>query len=333
MLRKRIAIDLGTANSLVLLKGKGIVLNIPTVVAYSRSQRKVIAVGEEAKAMLGKSPADILVDRPLKEGVIASYRLTEAFIRILIKKSLGKFNLFRPEVMISVPAGLTSVEERAVIKAANSAGASKIYLIPEPVAAAIGARMPIAESAGNMIVNIGGGTAEVAVIALNGLVRYTSKRGAGDAITQSIRDFIKRKYKLETGEQMAEKVKMEIGSAVIRENPKIMQVRGSEINSGQPKKIELDSNEIVEPIRSILGQIVLSVKSVLENTPPELVSDIIDRGVVLSGGTALIKDINTYFTEALGVSVHVAENPLTAVVEGVAESLENIDLLRGTIKS
>ncbi|MBP9758057.1 rod shape-determining protein [Candidatus Dojkabacteria bacterium] len=333
MLRKRIAIDLGTANSLVMVKGKGIVLNVPTVVAYSKRIKKVIAIGEEAKLMLGKSPEDIVVERPLKEGVIASYRLTEAFIKVLIRKSLGKVNILRPEVMISVPAGLTSVEERAVIKAANSAGASKIYLIPEPIAAAIGAKLPIAESSGNMIVNIGGGTAEIAIISLNGLVKFTSKRGAGDAITDSIRDFLKRKYKLEVGEQMAEKVKIEIGSCVETENPRGMQVRGSEVNSGQPKKIDINSNDIVEPIKYILSQIVISIKSVLETTPPELVSDIIDRGIALSGGSALISDIDIYFTDSLGVAAYVVDNPFTAVVEGVCESLESIDVLRGSLKS
>ena len=333
MLRKRIAIDLGTANSLVMEKGKGVILNVPTVVAYSKRIKKVIAIGEEAKLMIGKSPEDIVVERPLKEGVIASYRLTEAFIKVLIRKSLGRFSLLRPEVMISVPAGLTSVEERAVIKAANSAGASKIYLIPEPIAAAIGAKLPIAESSGNMIVNIGGGTAEIAIISLNGLVKFTSKRGAGDAITEALRDFMKRKYKLEIGEQMAEKVKIEIGSAIETENPKIMQIRGSEVNSGQPKKIDLNSNDLIEPINYVLSQIVVSTKSVLETTPPELVSDIIDRGIALSGGSALIRDIDIYFTDALGVAAYVVDNPLTAVVEGVCESLESIDVLRGSLKS
>lgn len=332
MLRKRIAIDLGTANSLVMVKGVGIVLNVPTVVAYSKSGKKVIAIGEEAKLMLGKSPDDIMVERPLKDGVIASYKLTEAFVKVLIRKSLGKFSILRPEVMVSVPAGLSSVEERAVIEAANSAGASKIYLIPEPIAAAIGAKLPIAESSGNMIVNIGGGTTEVAIISLNGLVKFTSKRGAGDAINKAIQNYLKREYKLEIGEQMAEKLKIQIGNAVKSENPSSMQVRGSEVNSGLPKKIDLNSNDIIEPINSVLVQIVNAIKSVLETTPPELVSDVIDRGIALSGGSAMIKDIDIYFTEALGVASHVVDNPLTAVVEGVCESMENIDVLRGSLK-
>lgn len=330
---KRLAIDLGTANSLVIVEGEGIVVQEPTVVAYSKVDNKILAVGEEAKGMLGKAPKDVVVKRPLREGVIASFKLTEALIKDFIQKALGRVIVFKPEVMISVPSGLTSVEERAVIEAASQAGASKIYLIPEPIAAAIGAKMPISSSSGNMIINMGGGTAEIAVISMNGLVEYESKRMAGDAINDSIRNHVRKKYKLEIGEQMSEQIKMKIGSAVEYEDPIEMQVSGRDHRSGQPHSITLNSNDMVPPIREVLNEIIFSAKSVLERTPPELSSDIIDRGVVLSGGTALIREIDVLFTEALGVPVHRVESPLTAVVEGVEQALSHIDVLRRSLKS
>ncbi len=331
ILRQRIAIDLGTANSLVFLEGKGIVLNEPTVLAYSVKDRKVIAVGTNAKQMIGKSPRGIEVKRPLKQGVIASYKFTQALLRYLIRTSLGRYRIFKPDVMIAVPAGLTSVEERAVMEAARTAGVSKVYLLPEPLAAAIGAHIPISSSEGNMIINMGGGTSEIAVISLNGLVQYESKRLAGDAINQTLQAFLKKKYNLEVGELMAEQVKINIGAAIPLDNPIGMLVRGRNTITGQPYGIELSSNEIMLPITSVLNEIIASVKNVLEKTPPELASDIVDRGVVLSGGTALIRGIDNFFADALGVPAHVVENPLTAVVEGVAASLNYIDLLNTSL--
>ncbi|MBD3362431.1 MreB/Mrl family cell shape determining protein [Candidatus Dojkabacteria bacterium] len=330
---KKIAIDLGTANSHVFLEGKGIVVSEPTVVAYSKTDKKIVAIGLEAKKMLGKSPGDIIVKRPLKQGVIASYKLTEALLKGLIQQALGRFIFVKPEIMVAVPAGLTSVEERAVMEAVNSAGASKIYLIPEPIAAAIGAKLPISSSSGNMIVNMGGGTAEIAVLSMNGIVTCMSKRLAGDAVNDSIISYVKKKHKLVVGEQMAEKVKIRLGSAIKMSEPLSMEIRGSDSTTGLPRSIELDSNDIVEPIRDVMNEIIKSIKEVLESTPPELASDIIDRGIVLSGGTSLIRDIDRLFREALDVPAHVVENPLTSVVEGVAEALDNIDILKRILKT
>lgn len=332
MAGKRVAIDLGTANSLVAVLGKGIVVKEPTVVAISLDDRKVLAVGAEAKEMLGKVPGNIVARRPIRQGVIASYKLTEALIANLINKAIGRTRFFKPEVMISVPAGITSVEERAVIEAAASAGAGKIYLIPEPIAAAIGAKLPISSSAGNMIVNMGGGTSEIAVISMNGIVTYESKRVAGDALNDAIANHIRKTHGLIVGEQMAEKVKMEIGSAVPIDSPKEMEVRGRDATSGMPTSITLNSNDIVDPIKLVLNQIIASIKSVLENTPPELSSDIIDRGMVLSGGTAMLANIDELFTKATGVPAHVVETPLETVVFGICDALEHLDIIKRSLR-
>ncbi len=330
---KKIAIDLGTANSLVLVQGKGIVVREPTVVAVSLDDRKVVAVGEDAKNMLGKVPGNIVAKRPLRQGVIASYRLTEALLKSLLNKAIGKSRFFKPDVMISVPAGLTSVEERAVIEAAASAGAGRIYLIPEPIAAAIGAQLPISTSTGNMIVNMGGGTSEIAVISMNGIVTFESKRIAGDALTEAIIAYMRKSRSTVIGEQMAEKIKIEIGSAIELEKPKEMEVRGRDVNSGLPVTVMVNSNEIHNAVRSVLNQIIYAIKTVLEKTPPELASDIIDRGMVLSGGTAMFSNLDTLFTRATGVPAHVVEEPLDAVVSGVAEALKHIDVIKGSLKS
>ncbi|MCA9385711.1 rod shape-determining protein [Candidatus Dojkabacteria bacterium] len=332
MKKQQLAIDLGTANSLVIDGTGVIVVREPTVVAYSRNDNKIIAVGTEAKSMLGKAPEGIIVKRPMKQGVIASFQLTKALLRHLIKKSSSRSIFTKPEVMISVPAGLTSVEERAVIEAASEAGASKIYLLPEPIAAAIGAKLPVSSTSGSMIANMGGGTAEIAVISLNGLVKYASKRLAGDAINESIQDFFKEQYNLIIGELMAERVKIDIGSAIAYENPYKMDVTGSDALTGQPKSVSVSSNDILPAILTVCKQIITSIQNVLEETPPELASDIIDRGIVLSGGTALIHDIDVLFSDALGVPVHVVEEPLTAVVEGVAEGLRHMDILKRNLK-
>lgn len=314
MTGKKIAIDLGTANFLVAVHGRGIILNEPTVVAIDMDTKRVLAVGKNAKTMLGRVPGNIIAKRPMRQGVIASYKLTEALISSMLNQAIGRTRFFKPEVMISVPAGITSVEQRAVIEAAVTAGAGKVYLIPEPIAAAIGAELPVSSSAGNMIVNMGGGTSEIAVISMNGIVTYESKRVAGDAINDSIINFVRRKYNLTIGEQMAEQIKIDIGSARLIDNPLEKHVRGRDMTTGLPHSVQLTSNDLVEPINSVLNQILGSIKNVLERTPPELSSDIIDRGMVLSGGTALLRNIDELFTMAIGVPCHVIEMPQEAEI-------------------
>lgn len=327
MLSKRLGIDLGTANSVVFLDGKGVVLVEPTVVALNADDYSVVAVGNDAKIMLGKTPENIIAKRPLRSGVIASYRVTEALLKYFINKVVGYSRLFKPDVMISVPAGITSVEKRAVKKAAISAGAKRVWLIPEPLAAAIGARLPIHTSAGNMIVNMGGGTTEVAVISLNGIVVSNSVRVAGDALNDSIASYMRRKHGLLIGEQTAEEIKMSIGSALPVSRPTKKEVRGRDNSTGLPRSVEIDTNETVDAMKTPLNQIVAAVKSVLEKTPPELSSDVIDRGMVLSGGTALLRNIDGLLTKATGVPAHVAEDALFCVVNGTSEALKNLDIL------
>jgi len=328
----KLAIDLGTSNSFVIVQGKGIVVREPTVVAYSPEDKKVISVGWEAKEMLGKVPTNIMAKRPLRDGVIAYYKLTEAFLKKLIDKAIGRSRIFRPEVMISVPAEITSVEERAVIEAVASAGAGRVYLIPEPIAAAIGAKMPIHTSSGNMIVNIGGGTAEIAILSMNGIVKSKSERTAGDALNEAIINCIRKNYGLLIGEQMAESIKIEIGSAVKVDKPGKMEIRGRDLNSGLPTGMLIDTNILVNPLVNVLNKTILSIKSVLEETPPELASDIIDFGIVLSGGTAQLENIDILFTKAIGVPVHVVEEPMTCVVRGISEALEHIDVIKRSLR-
>lgn len=328
----KVGIDLGTSNSIIAVVGKNITISEPTVVAISNKDKRVVAIGEEAKGMLGKVPGDIEARRPIRQGVIASYKLTEMMISHLMSKALGKVRFFKPEIMISVPAGITSVEERAVIEAAAQAGAGKVYLIPEPIAAAIGAKMPISSSAGNMIVNTGGGTSEIAVISMNGIVTFESKRVAGDSLNEAIVNYIRRRTNLVIGEQMAERIKIEIGSALPLENPLTMDVRGRDGSSGMPTSIALNTNEVVDGIRPTLNEIIDSIKHVLEVTPPELSSDIIDRGMVLSGGTAQLRSIDELFTKATGVPAHVIEDPTRAVINGILEALENIDLIKRVLR-
>ena len=330
---KKIAIDLGTANFLVAIQGKGIIINEPTVVAIDMDSKKVLAVGKNAKHMLGKVPGNIIARRPLRQGVIASYKLTEALISSMLNKAIGSARFFKPEVMISVPAGITTVEQRAVIEAAITAGAGKVYLVPEPIAAAIGAQLPVSSSAGNMIVNMGGGTSEIAIISMNGIVTYESKRVAGDAINESIMNFIKKKYNLTIGELMAEQIKIDIGTAKFMDEPLEKYVRGRDMSTGLPHSVHINSNDLIEPITSVLNQILNSIKSVLEKTPPELSSDIIDRGIVLSGGTAQLRGIDDLFTEAIGVPFHVVDNPQEAVINGILESLDHIEILKAGFRN
>jgi rod shape-determining protein MreB len=328
----KIGIDLGTSNTVLGVVGKGIILTEPTVVAISTKDKKVLAIGLEAKGMLGKVPGDIEARRPIRQGVIASYKITEIFLHSLIDKALGRFRFLKPEIMISVPSGITSVEQRAVIEAAVQAGAGKVYLIPEPIAAAIGAQMPISSSEGNMIVNIGGGTCEIAVISLNGLVTFESRRIAGDTLNDSLVSYIRKKYSLLIGEQMAEKIKIEIGSATLVDKPLEMEIRGRDGSTGMPTSITTNTNEIVDGIKPVLNQIILSIKNVLEITPPELSSDIIDRGMVISGGTAKLRNIDDLLTKAINVPAHIVEDPTNAVIKGILTSLENIESIRRSLK-
>lgn len=331
MLSKRIGIDLGTANSLVYLENEGVVLNEPTVVAVSEDDGEIVAVGKAAKEMLGRTPEGITASRPLRDGVIADYVITEAMLRYFIDKVCGHSRIFKPEVMICVPAGVTSVERRAVLDATLAAGARNAYLIDETLAAAIGSRIPIGTPSGNMIVDIGGGSTEAAVISLGGVVVHSSVRVAGNKIDEAIAQHLRRKYNLIIGERTSEDIKLNISSATPLEENISMEVRGRDSITGLPKTIELFSRDVTEAIRPTLNQILGAVKGVLEQTPPELASDIIDRGIVMSGGTSLLRNLDKYFTEVTQVPCHVAEDPLLCVAQGTGVALENIDLYKRSI--
>lgn len=324
MLTKRIGIDLGTANVLVYVPKKGIVINEPSVIAISDDNR-ILAVGNEAKEMVGRTPDTITAKRPMKDGVIADYRVTEAMIRYFINKVSGGVRLFRPEIMVSVPAGVTSTEKRAVIDATISAGAKQAYIIPEPVAAALGANIPIDSAAGNLIIDIGGGTTEVAIISLGGIVAANSVRVGGNKLDQSIADFVRKKYGLAIGDRTAEEIKIEIGSAVSVEKEKTMEIRGRDMIAGLPKTITVKTNEVVEAMRNELEKIVLAVRQVLEQTPPELASDVIDRGMVMTGGGALLRNIDKLLTKVTGVPCHVSSDALLCVAKGTGIALEHLD--------
>lgn len=330
--KKNIGVDLGTSNTIVVLHKEGIVSNEPTVVAISVEDKKVVAVGTEAKEMLGKVPGNIIAKKPLKSGVIASYKLTQALLSYFLDKALGKSRFIRPDVMISVPAGITTVEERAVVEACISSGASRVNLIPEPLAAAIGAGLPISTSSGNMIVNLGGGTTEVAVISMNGVVTFNSARVGGDDINDAIVSYLKRKYNLLIGELMAEQVKMTIGSAIEADEDIEMDVSGRDIAEGMPKIIKVKSNEITAAIRPVLNEIIAAIKKVLEKTPPELASDVIDRGMVLSGGGAKLKRLDELLAKATGVVAVTAEDPELCVARGIQVALGQVDMVRRNLR-
>jgi len=330
---KDLAIDLGTANTLVYVKGKGIVSNEPSVVAVhkdTRGVKKVIAVGEEAKKMLGRTPGNIVAIRPLKDGVIADFEITEAMLKYFIQKIHNKKSYARPRIVISVPSGITPVEKRAVKESAESAGAREVYLIEEPMAAAIGVGLPITEPNGNMIVDIGGGTTEVAVISLAGIVYCNSVRVAGDKIDEAIIQYVKRKYNLLIGERTAELIKITIGSAYPFQNEEELttEVKGRDLVGGIPKTLEISSKEIREAIAEPVNAIIEAVRIALERTPPELASDIVDKGIVISGGGALLKNLDLLIKEVTRLPVIIAENPLTAVVEGAGKALDEMGLLR-----
>lgn len=321
---KKVGIDLGTANSIVFVEGEGIVLMEPTVVAIDVTKYTVIAVGQQAKEMIGKTPDNIVAKRPLRSGVIADSRVTQALLKYFLNKALGTSKLFKPEIMISVPAGITSVEERAVLKAAMGAGARKVSLLPEPLLAALGAGLPIETSSGNMIVNLGGGTAEIAVISLDGIVEFNSLRVAGDALNEAIIAYMRRRRGILVGEQTAESIKMKIGSAIKVENPKQMEIKGRDVAGGMPKSIKIDSNEVAEALKLPLSKIISAIKEVLEKTPPELAADIIDRGMVMSGGTSLLRNLDKLFSKATGVPAHVADEPMYCVAKGTGIALDLI---------
>ena len=330
---KRIGIDLGTANSLVYVAGIGVVLNEPTVVAVSTDDNRVLAVGNEAKEMLGRTPGNITATRPMRDGVIADYVITEAMLRYFIDRVCGTTRIFKPEVMVCVPAGVTSVERRAVLDATLSAGAKTAFLIDEPLAAAIGANIPIANPSGNMIVDIGGGTAESAVICLGGVVVHNSVRVGGNKIDEAIQVFVRKRYGLIIGEHQSEEVKIRIGNAMIpkKSEEKEMEVRGRDSATGLPKTIILTSTEVNEAIAEPLKKIIGAVKGVLEQTPPELASDIIDKGIVMSGGTSMLTNLDKLMTEETGVPCHLAENPLYCVALGTGMALENLDLYKRSV--
>ncbi|MDP1629407.1 MAG: rod shape-determining protein [bacterium] len=330
---KKIGIDLGTTNTLVFVPGRGIVINEPSVVAISLLDNTVLAVGAEAKEMLGRTPETIVASKPLKDGVIADYRITEAMLRYFIGKTGGRIRLFKPEVMISVPAGITSTERRAVIDAAVQAGAKAAYVVKEPVLAAIGAGIPINAASGNMIINIGGGTTEVAVISLGGIVAWASVRVAGNKIDQAISDFIKKKFNLAVGERTAEEIKIAIGSALPQKNEEEIEIRGRDLILGLPKNIVIGANEVTEAIQDPLKEIIQAVKSVLQETPPELAADVMDKGMVMSGGGALLKNIDTLITQATGVPCFLASDPLFCVAKGVGITLDNLEVYKRSIMS
>lgn len=331
MLSQRIAIDLGTANTLVWIAEEGLVTNEPTVVALSQEDGKVVAVGNEAKRMLGRTPENLIALRPMREGVIADYEVTEAMLRYFIGKVAPRFAIFRPEVMICVPAGCTQVERRAALDATLSAGARAAYLIDEPLAAAIGAKIPIAAPSGHMIVDIGGGAAEAAVICLGGVVVHRSVRVGGNKIDEAIANFLRKKHNLIIGDQTAESIKIKIGSATRLPKEEVMEFSGRDQVMGLPRTVALSSTEVTEAMRPVLLQIIGAVKGVLEDTPPELASDIIERGITMSGGTSLLRNFDRLIVEETGVPAHLAEDPLLCVVRGTGMALENLDLYKRSI--
>jgi rod shape-determining protein MreB len=328
---KKIGIDLGTTNTVVFIPRKGIVINEPSVVAISVLDNKILAVGNLAKDMIGRTPDSIIVSKPLVDGAIADYRVTSAMLRYFIKKAGGMMSFIKPEVLISVPAGITSNEKRAVIESATSAGAKAVYLVKEPVLAAIGAKIPINNPTGHMILNIGGGTTELAVISLGGIVSWSSVRIGGNKIDAAIVDYIKKKHGLAIGERTAELIKLSIGSAVKTPEEEKINIKGRDLTSGLPKTIEIGSNEITEAINEQLREIVQIIKSVLEVTPPELCSDIMDKGIIISGGGALLKNIDTLITKVTGVPASIADNPLFCVARGTGIVLDNLEVYKRNI--
>ncbi len=333
MFQNKIGIDLGTANTLVFFPKKGIVINEPTVVAISVEDNRVLAVGQEAKEMLGRTPETIVASRPMKDGVIADYRVTEAMLRYFINKALGKVRFFRPEVMISVPGGITSTERRAVIDAAVAAGAKSAFVIKETVAAAIGAGIPISSASGNLIIDMGGGTTDVAVLSLGGIVNSTSVRVAGNKLDTAIAEYVRKKHGLAIGDRTAEEIKITIGSAMALPEEEVMEIKGRDNISGLPKTVTVSTNEVVEAIQEELKEMVRAVKTVLQDTPPELASDIIDKGMIMTGGTAQLRNLDHYIAQAVGVPCYVADEALLCVAKGTGVALDHLDSYKKSILS
>lgn len=333
MFTKKIGIDLGTTSVLVYVQKKGIVLNEPSVVAISLADKRVLAVGKEAKEMLGRTPDTIVAKRPLKDGVIADYRTTEAMLRYFINKALGGVRLFRPEVMVAVPGGITSTERRAVIDATISAGARAAYIIKEPVVAAIGADIPIGSPSGHMIIDIGGGTSEIAVISLGGIVSSSSVRIGGNKLDMSIQEHVRRKYGLAVGERTSEDIKIRIGSALYLETKLEMQAKGRDMITGLPRTITVTSDDVTDAIQHELQGIIEEVKDVLHDTPPELSADVMEKGMVLSGGSAQLRNLDRLLSEATGVPVFVADTPQLCVAKGTGIALENLESYKRSIFS
>ncbi|QHO63796.1 rod shape-determining protein [Candidatus Chazhemtobacterium aquaticus] len=332
-LSKKVGIDLGTANSLVYVAGEGVVMSEPTVVAVGLDDDKVVAVGDEAKEMLGRTPGNIMASRPMRDGVIADYRVTEAMLRYFLQKVSGRGGLFKPEVLVSVPAGVTQVERRAVYNATVSAGARTVYMIDEPLAAAIGAGVPIGEPSGNMVMSMGGGSSEAAVISLGGVVVSRGVRVAGNRIDEAIASYIRRKHNLVVGEQTAEAIKLKIGSAISLKKDEVMEVKGRDSVAGLPRNVEITSREVTEAIAQPLGKVIEMIKRVLEEVPPELSSDIIDKGIVMTGGTAQLRNLDRLITEQTNVPAYVAEEPMLCVVKGTGVVLENLDLYKRSLST
>lgn len=331
MFTRKIGIDLGTVNTVVFVPGRGFIINEPTIVSLSMPDNTVLAVGREAKEMIGRTPENIQAYRPLKDGVIADYYITKAMLRYFIHKATGTFNLFRPEVVISVPAGITPTERRAVINAAKEAGAKEAYVVKEPILAALGAGVPINSSSGNMIINIGGGTSEVAVVALGGIVSWSSLRVAGNRFDQALMEYIKKKYSLFIGEQTAEQVKIEAGSALPTKERLEYQLRGRDMVSGLPRDLVINSNEIAEALNPHLLDVAASVQSVFNNTPPELVADIMEKGIIVSGGGAHLRNIDEFFRRMTGVQAYIAEEPIVCVAKGTGLILNHLDVYKRTL--
>jgi rod shape-determining protein MreB len=330
---RKLGIDLGTANTLVYLPGKGVVLCEPSVVAISEVDNTILAVGSEAKEMLGRTPDFIRAYRPMRDGVIADYRVTEVMLRYYIGKALGRFTLFKPEVMVSVPAGVTSTERRAVIEAAMNAGARNAYVVKEPILAAIGAGIEIQEAMGRMIVDIGGGTTDVAVISLGGIVCSTSVKCAGNKVDQAIVDYMKKTYNLAIGDQMAEDIKITVGSALPLEEELSMKVKGRDFIAGLPRTVEIKTNEIVKAIDKELRMMIKAVKDVLQETPPELASDIIDNGIIMSGGTSMLRHFPELMERRTGVKAALADDAFYCVAKGTGIALDHLDMYKRSIFS
>jgi rod shape-determining protein MreB and related proteins len=330
-LSKKLGIDLGTANTLVFVPGKGIVLNEPSVVAISLEDNRILAVGNEAKTMIGRTPEAITAFRPMKDGVIADYKVTEVMLNYYIKKAMGNWSFIKPEVLISVPAGITSTERRAVIEAAIKAGARNAFVVKEPILAAIGAGIPIYEAKGHMIADIGGGTTDVAVISLGGIVSATSVKCAGNKIDESIADYIKKTFNLAIGDKTAEDIKIKIGSALPVDEESAIMIKGRDLISGLPRSVEIKTNEIVKAISRELREIVKAIKDVLQETPPELASDIIDQGIIMTGGTSALRNLPELVFRRIGVKAILAENPLHCVARGTGVALEHLSAYKRMI--